>query len=316
MPSSQSPGSSWLVASSLRTFDVDAAFEALGVIDWSETASANIDVGDTVYLYRTAPVSSITHECRVVERGIPFDQVIDDRQFWGDAMSLDERRGRSWMRLRLDYTFSSDQRTLLSLPELKQRGLKAAPQGRMRAPSDVLALIEDVRNELEPQLSDDAVAETAAIETAAVARFRNAIAAGDFSVPDRLVEAKTRGSAQRAFASAVKQNYGYRCAVTGISSPEFLIASHIVPWAADESIRLDPSNGVCLSTLVDRAFDTGFLSINTDGTIDVSGARLKSDPDLAALLEPYDGIALRNPSSSPPRREYIERRLQLDLSHG
>lgn len=313
MSSSQVLSSSWLVASNLRTFDVDAAFDALSVIDWSETASANIDVGDTVYLYRTAPVSAITQECVVTQRGIPFEQVIDDREFWGDAMSLEEQRGRSWMRLRLDYTFSPDERALLSLPALKERGLKAAPQGRMRVPASVLALIEDVRERSAPQLSNDAAAEVAPVDAGEVAQFRSALDDGNYAVPERFVRSKTRGSAQRAFAATVKRNYGYRCAVTGISTRQFLVASHIVPWAADENIRLDPSNGLCLSTLVDRAFDTGFLSINRDGSIAVLLDRLQNDPDLAALLKPYDGLTLHRPVVSPPRPEYIDRRRELDM---
>ncbi len=43
---------------------------------------------------------------------------------------------------------------------------------------------------------------------------------------------------QRAFAKVVKDNYGWECAITGVKTREFLIASHIVPWADDETIDL------------------------------------------------------------------------------
>ena len=58
---------SWLVASNVNTFDSDGAFKVHREIDWSETASAHINDGDIVYLYGTAPVSAITHQCQVIE---------------------------------------------------------------------------------------------------------------------------------------------------------------------------------------------------------------------------------------------------------
>lgn len=89
--------------------------------------------------------------------------------------------------------------------------------------------------------------------------------------------AKTRGSAQRAFAKAVKTNYGFRCAVSGIKSRDFLIAAHIVPWSEDQTIRLDPSNGIGLSLLVDRAFEKGYLRIEDDHTIRIDLDRVGDD---------------------------------------
>jgi hypothetical protein len=55
-----------------------------------------------------------------------------------------------------------------------------------------------------------------------VKEFEASIEAGDFEVPDTEGRSKIRGSAQQAFATKVKNNYGWRCALTGISSREFL----------------------------------------------------------------------------------------------
>ncbi len=118
---------------------------------------------------------------------------------------------------------------------------------------------------------------------------------------------KTRGSAQQAFARAVKGNYGWRCALTGILTPQFLVASHIVPWADDPTIRLDPSNGLCLSTLVDRAFDIGVLSIGTDLVVSIRS--LKDDHALAGYLEPLHGTRVTVPVVGAPNLDYLERRL-------
>lgn len=300
-------GEAWLVASNLTTFDADAAFAKLAEVDWSETRSARIEIGDLVYLYGTAPLSALMHECVVVDRGIPFENVIDDRAFWGSSSAFEERRDRTWMRLRLRHTFTAEERDVLSLPSLMQHGLRSAPQGRMRVPEGVAALVRAVRAG-EERLSD-ATAENSPIDTDQVLEFDRAIRDGRFAVPDRYATAKTRGSAQRAFASAVKSNYGYRCAVTGISSPEFLVASHIVPWSLDEEIRLDPSNGICLSTLVDRAFELGFISIMPDGQVKVMQERVTEDSALAAALMPLDGIRMTFPLNGAPKAEYLARRL-------
>lgn len=89
------------------------------------------------------------------------------------------------------------------------------------------------------------------------------------------------------------------------------MASHIIPWSSDEEIRLDPSNGICLSTLVDRAFDLGFISITRDSRVQVIHERLAGDSALAAILMPLDGSRLELPSNDPPKAEYLERRLSL-----
>ena len=41
---------------------------------------------------------------------------------------------------------------------------------------------------------------------------------------------------QNFFRSTILSSYNLKCCVTGLSIPDFLIASHIVPWAKDEKI--------------------------------------------------------------------------------
>lgn len=66
---------------------------------------------------------------------------------------------------------------------------------------------------------------------------------------------------QNVFRSMMLANYNTTCAITGITVPELLVASHIVPWAENEQERLNPENGICLSSLYDKAFDQGLISI-------------------------------------------------------
>jgi predicted restriction endonuclease len=157
--------------------------------------------------------------------------------------------------------------------------------------------------------TDDSFAEAAPFSQTVVEQILKKIDSGDFSVRDNYSTIRTRGSAQRAFAKVVKDNYGWTCAITGIATREFLVASHIVPWADDASIRTDPANGICLSTLVDKAFDAGYLTIGTDLVVHVDGAKLVNDPALLAQLAPYDGVTLAMPLVAPPDAGYLQRRL-------
>jgi len=80
---------------------------------------------------------------------------------------------------------------------------------------------------------------------------------------DTITNVKVRRG-QDYFRQAVLNNYGERCAVTGLPIRELLIASHILPWGTHEKERLNVSNGICLSRLHDAAFDRGFISFDKD----------------------------------------------------
>lgn len=136
-------GSEWIVPSNPSMFNADAAFREMPEVDWSET-TARIGLGDTVYLYGSAPIQAIIHECLVVETGIPAALVLNDSRHWVDAVALQERQRRSWMRLRHIRTFSRDERNLLSLAAMQSRGMKGAPQGRRRVPPEISELISSV----------------------------------------------------------------------------------------------------------------------------------------------------------------------------
>lgn len=81
---------------------------------------------------------------------------------------------------------------------------------------------------------------------------------------------------QNSFRAVILANYNEQCSITGMSIPQLLIASHIVPWAVDVENRLNPSNGICLSPLYDSAFDKGFISIRPDDYTLIISKELKS----------------------------------------
>jgi hypothetical protein len=162
----------------------------------------------------------------------------------------------------------------------------------------------------EPPLGDTA-SETLDVDPEEVEAFRSKIEKQNYEVPDSTATTKTRGSAQRAFSEAVKTNYGYKCAITGIGTKEFLVASHIVPWSKDQTIRLDPSNGICLSLLVDRAFEKGHLLIDDDFTIHIDWDKIGEDEALRSQLHPFDETQINVPAEGAPNTDYLRRRRAL-----
>lgn len=66
-------------------------------------------------------------------------------------------------------------------------------------------------------------------------------------------------------------DYHPYCAISGLSSAPFLIASHIKPWARCNDLeRLDPFNGLLLTPNYDRLFDRGFIGFKRSGEIIIS----------------------------------------------
>jgi predicted restriction endonuclease len=67
---------------------------------------------------------------------------------------------------------------------------------------------------------------------------------------------------QSKFRKDVLRNFNSKCCLTGISQPDLLVASHIIPWADKVEKRLDPKNGLCLFHLYDKLFDIGYFTID------------------------------------------------------
>lgn len=76
---------------------------------------------------------------------------------------------------------------------------------------------------------------------------------------------------QSGFRADLFDRYNSQCALTGITMPELLRASHIKPWSrSSNEERLDPNNGILLSIHLDVLFDKGLLTFNQDGAVELS----------------------------------------------
>jgi putative restriction endonuclease len=113
---------------------------------------------------------------------------------------------------------------------------------------------------------------------------------------------------QNFFRKSVMAAYNGKCCVTGLSVPQLLVASHIVPWSKDEANRVNPRNGLCLNALHDRAFDAGLITITPEFRVRTSPVLGKYIDDLASrnLLGRFDGRRMRLPEKFLPDQEFLE----------
>ncbi len=111
---------------------------------------------------------------------------------------------------------------------------------------------------------------------------------------------------QRFFREAILSSYATTCCVTGLTIPECLIASHIVPWSEDEHLRTDPTNGLCLSATFDRLFDAGLMTVTPQLVICFSPRVTETARDVDHdLIYRYHGQPIRRPHRFFPAKEHL-----------
>ncbi len=92
---------------------------------------------------------------------------------------------------------------------------------------------------------------------------------------------------QDVFRKALMLYWNEQCAVTGVSHPNLLRASHIIPWAIceDDAERLNVMNGLLLASHLDAAFDTGLISFDNAGQIILSPELTSHDREKLGISE-------------------------------
>lgn len=140
----------WIIACNPDKYDVIGAFQELGSIDW--TQSANIVVGDIVYIYVSNTVRTIKVKCKVnaVNKAVP---TIDDSKF-NKSDEFDGLKGR-YMELEMIEEFSTG---LFEMSRLEQHSFKS-PLGPVRVSSELKEYLDIVQellhaDEMEPDTHD------------------------------------------------------------------------------------------------------------------------------------------------------------------
>ena len=112
------------------------------------------------------------------------------------------------------------------------------------------------------------------------------IAKGEPAHPTEAPAKTTRRIGHAAFRQHLFNLWGGACAITGVTCPSLLCASHAKPWSVcTDSERIDPYNGLLLEARYDRLFDRGLISFTDAGTILISPSLTSADR-LALALSP------------------------------
>ena len=115
---------------------------------------------------------------------------------------------------------------------------------------------------------------------------------------------------QYFFRISVLNSFDNKCCVTGLCKPELLVASHIKPWkVSDERTeRTNPSNGLCLNSFHDKAFDRGLITITRDFRILISDAvkDVEMDAGTREWFMGYSNREIHLPNKFLPGKKFIE----------
>ena len=190
-------------------------------------------------------------------------------------------------------------------PELQKRNITAMPHG---SKMDGLVFEEFSKDWQElsyqaqiirAQLQNKDVAEIIGLEDI------ESIPSGEYR--ERMM--KTRVG-QYFFRKSVLNSYGNHCCITGINKAELLIASHIKPWAVSDehTERTNPSNGLCLNALHDKAFDKGLITLDSQYRIIISNRirDVEMDKETSAWFWKYDKQSIDLPDKFLPGKLFIE----------
>lgn len=117
---------------------------------------------------------------------------------------------------------------------------------------------------------------------------------------------KTRVN-QSVFRKIIVNNYSSSCAICSLNIDRLLVASHILKWSENKNERLNPSNGICLCNIHDRAFELGYLGITPEYKIKISN-NLSNVPEntFVALFGRHENGILSLPEKFYPSPKFLD----------
>lgn len=118
----------WIVSSNATYFHIDDCLREVGHVYWRQHINAS--VGDKVYLYGTRPESRIKYLMEVMAVNLPFSDQMNDEKYWDSSQTYEVRKKYNrFMKLEFRKRITTPK---LTLSELLNHGLKAAPQSPIR----------------------------------------------------------------------------------------------------------------------------------------------------------------------------------------
>ena len=104
---------------------------------------------------------------------------------------------------------------------------------------------------------------------------------------------------QQFFRKTVLAAYDNHCAITGLPDQRLIKACHIVPWAKDERLRMDPRNGLPINSLHHDAFDLGIIYFDSELKLCFSSklpeANCDEEREALEWMKRFEGNELRMP---------------------
>ena len=146
----------WLISANSRIYDHASSFAHYKFIDWRQN-NYSFSINDVVYIYCTAPLSTIRYKTKVEKVDIPFSEIRDDKEYWIDINEYEKAKLGTYMRLVLNDQVDNPK---LTLKELINVGLKAAPQGAKKLDGNLLNYInkyftDNNQNEIYPEMLNE-----------------------------------------------------------------------------------------------------------------------------------------------------------------
>ncbi len=126
-----------------------------------------------------------------------------------------------------------------------------------------------------------------------------------YFIDDEAKGIKTYAAVNKFFSDKVKFNYHYKSALVANKDEADLVATRIVPWEVDKSIRLDPRNGICLSTIFSKAFTQGYFTFSDQGHIILSSTA-SDDPEINQTLNKYKNRKIYMNKEYSPNKKYLQ----------
>lgn len=114
---------------------------------------------------------------------------------------------------------------------------------------------------------------------------------------------------QSFFRNAVLSSYNNACCITGLSTSQMLVASHIKPRSdSNDSEKTNPTNGLCLNGLHDKAFDKGFLTVDENYIVHISNdiTDVVNGETVERYFKFYDNKKIIMPDRFLPNIEYLQ----------
>ncbi len=136
----------WLIPYNKKYFNLDGCYDKFGEVYW--TMHCNLNPGDTGYIYGSSPESAIRFSFRIEDSYLKYESYMDqDNEFEvknGNTDNDTSKNEKLYAHMRLT---GKTKNRRLSLANLLERGLKAAPMGAQKLSrpemKELLKYIED-----------------------------------------------------------------------------------------------------------------------------------------------------------------------------